>query len=312
MTRLIAQYRSLSQGVDGVTHRNARSESVPQASAAAAPSTVLINPRYERVVKRHGLDNFDRVMQWKGGRTVCRHANRDVARIEIEEDGQVVCLFLKREWQTYFKDRVRNWIEGIGWGTKSRREWHVIAAMIEARVGCAEPVVLAERSGFRPQGYIVLRGLVDAVLLRPYLKEHRGEMTVPQQRQLAAHLGREVARLHAAGINHPDLFSKHVLLSCKTGQLPEVCFIDLQRSSTRRVVSRASRVQDLASLDASLPPQLASHSDRLAFLQSYLSASASPLAIKEFASAIRRRSRKLQTRRKIREMREIPDVPLLA
>ena len=270
------------------------------------PSTILINPRYERLVRRHGLHDFDRVMHWHGGQMVGKHAKRDVEQIEVEEDGQKVRLYLKREWQTYLKDRFKNWLDGLGWGTKSRREWHVLGAMSEAGVGCADPVMVAERSGFRPQGYLILREITGTVLLGPFLADRRSRMTVRQRRQLAAHLGREVALLHAAGIDHPDLFSKHIMLGadCKHGELPRVWFIDMQRSSTRRHVSLAQRVQDLASLDATLPVELASATDRLTFLHSYLTVGPSSFGAAHLAVAIRRRSRKLQVRRKIRQMRE--------
>jgi tRNA A-37 threonylcarbamoyl transferase component Bud32 len=162
-----------------------------------------------------------------------------------------------------------------------------------------------ERSGFRPQGYLVLREIAGATLLGPFLAERRAGMTVRHRRELAAHLGREVARLHDAGIDHPDLFSKHILLIAgASGNVPQVSFIDMQRSCTRSAVSRAQRVYDLASLDATVPAHLASRSDRLAFLQSYLRGSSPPLPSAQMVSAICRRSRKLQSRRKIRAMRE--------
>jgi tRNA A-37 threonylcarbamoyl transferase component Bud32 len=271
------------------------------------PPTILINPRYERLVRRHGLHEFDRVMHWHGGRSVGKHSKRDVEQIEIEEDGTVIRLFLKREWQTYLKDRLKNWLHGLGWCIKSRREWHILQAMSEAGVGCAEPLVLGERRGFRPQGYLVLREIAHTMLLCPFLADRLARMTVRQRRQFAAHLGREVARLHAAGIDHPDLFSKHILLStdCKPVDLPQVWFIDMQRSSTCVMVSTVQRVQDLASLDATVSPQLASDSDRLTFLQSYCSVAPRVPDMKQLASSIRRRSCKLQSRRKIRAMREV-------
>jgi tRNA A-37 threonylcarbamoyl transferase component Bud32 len=271
------------------------------------PSTILINPLYEQLVRRHGLDDFDRVMHWHGARQVGRQLKRHIDEVEIEEDGRPVRLFLKREWQTYLKDRLRNWLAGLGWGTKARREWHVLMVMNEAGLGCAEPVVVAERAGFRPQGYLVLREIPDAVLLSTYLAEHRAAMGVDARRQLAAHLGREVARLHGSGIDHPDLFSKHILLTstCRPGQLPQVSFIDLQRSKTTRSVPVSQRVHDLASLDATLPPSLASNTDRLTFVHSYLSYGPPTLDAIDLANAVRRRSRRLRVRRKIRELLDI-------
>jgi tRNA A-37 threonylcarbamoyl transferase component Bud32 len=269
-------------------------------------SIILINPRYERLVRNHGLHDFDRVMRWHGGQQVGRHAKRDVAQIEIKEDGTVFRLFLKREWQTYLKDRFKNWIGGLGWGTKSRREWHILQAMSEAGVGCAEPLVFGERRGFRPQGYLVLREIAHTTLLCPFLAERGERMTVSQRRQFATHLGREVGRLHAAGIDHPDLFSKHILLSTERPlrEMPRVWFIDMQRSATQTTLSQVQRVQDLAALDATVHPHLASRSDRLAFLHGYLAVAPPTMNLLQFARFIRRRSGKLQSRRKIRAMRE--------
>lgn len=266
---------------------------------------ILINPRFETFVRRHGLDDFDRVMQWHGGEQIGRQARRHIDRIEFKEDGGKVRLFLKREWQTYLKDRFWNWLDGLGWGTKSRREWHVLMAMSDAGLGCAEPVVVAERPGFRPQGYLVLCEIPDAMLLCTYLAEHRATMTVERRRQFFAHLGREVARLHGVGIDHPDLFSKHILLTGgELGQLPRISFIDMQQSTTRRSVSVPQRAHDLAALDATLSADLASATDRLTLLQSYLSIGPSSLDLAHLAAVVRRRSRKLRSRRKIRELSE--------
>jgi tRNA A-37 threonylcarbamoyl transferase component Bud32 len=268
--------------------------------------TMLINPQYERLVRRHGLDDFERVMHWQGGQSVGRHAKRDIERITIDENGEPVRVFLKRERQTYLKDRLKNWIDGLGWGTKSRREWQALSAMTRAGVGCPEPLVIVERRGFRPQGYLVLREIPNVQLLGPYLAEWRGRTSTQERRQFAEHLGREVARLHAIGVNHPDLFSKHILLRGDEhpAASPRVWFIDMQRSSTQVRVSIRQRIQDIAALDATIAQRLASETDRLAFLRAYLAASdgEKPDAA-TMVSAVRRRSQKLQGRRKIREMR---------
>ena len=165
--------------------------------------------------------------------------------------------------------------------------------------------MVAEHCGFRPQGYIVVREIPSVDLLVPYLQQHRALLTVWKRRQLAAHLGREVARLHAAGIDHPDLFSKHVLLSEPepSDPLPHVYFIDMQRSSTRQCLSFIRRAHDLASLDATTPTRDATNTDRLAFLHSYLSIAFQAWDVDRFVRAIRGRSAKLSGRRKIRQMR---------
>jgi tRNA A-37 threonylcarbamoyl transferase component Bud32 len=273
----------------------------------------LVNPRYDQLVREHHLDDFDRMMRWHDGEKVGRHASRDATRFEIEQGGKVIRLFLKREWQTYFKDRLKNWVSGLGWSTKSRREWHVLQAMAEAGVGCAEPVVYVERQAFRPQAFLLLREISHTMLLCPFLAERMAPATVRRRHQFAAHLGREIARLHAAGIDHPDLVSKHVLLSVGSEQsaLPAVWFIDMQRSRTKATISGAQRVRDLASLDATVHPRLASETDRLALLDAYLSTGTLSADVREFIRAIRSRSRVLLRRSRFRALRNATyDEPL--
>ena len=296
-------------------------------------SICLINPRYESLVRRHGLDQFDRVMHWQGGRRMVSHPSRDVTQIDIEDTGETVRFYVKREWQTYAKDRITGWLLGRGWGTKARHEWRLLRAMADAGVSCAEPVVMVERGWVRPQGYLIVRAIPGAVELGHYLAEHRPAMSVRDRRRFAAYLGREVARLHEAGIDHPDLYSKHILLGeepaqretrdCRlriadcgsTGEfnpqstirnpqssLTPVCFIDMQRSSAAWPVSASRRVRDLAALDATLSTELASATDRVTFLGSYLNHTAARLDQAQTTRAIRRRAFELLRRRKIREM----------
>ncbi|MBI3462914.1 MAG: hypothetical protein HY000_07610 [Planctomycetes bacterium] len=266
-------------------------------------SICLINPRYESLVRRHGLDQFDRVMHWQGGRRMVSHPSRDVTQIDIEDAGETVRFYVKREWQTYAKDRVTGWLHDRGWGTKARHEWRLLGAMAAAGVGCAEPVVMVERGWIRRQGYLIVRAIPGAVELNHYLAEHRPVMSVRDRRQFAAYLGREVARLHEAGIDHPDLYSKHILLGeGPQSSLPLVSFIDMQRSSAERSVSASRRARDLAALDATLSRELASATDRAAFLGSYLSHTSVRLDQAQATKAIRRRAFELLRRRNIREM----------
>jgi len=300
----------------------------------------LINPRYEGLVRRHRLDDFEFVMHRLIGRRPGGHADRDVRGVDFDDDGGRVRLFVKREWKTSVRGRFMNWLAGYGRATRSRREWYVLTAMLESGIGCAEPVVYAERGIVRPLGYLILREIDGSTPLSDFLADRRTGMPVRSRRQLAAHLGHEVARMHEAGITHPDLYSKHIFLSdeksqcgtrnenrgtrsadCGTrdvrhapprlehSELPRVSFLDQQRGSIRWSVSLARRAVDLAALDSTLPADLASSSDRLTFLQSYLSHARPGLSVRDLVAAVRERSAKINDRAKIREMRELASSP---
>src|SRR2546427_11496156 len=113
-------------------------------------SIFLVNQRYESLVQHHELDQFDHVIRWHNGRRMVAHPSRDVTQIDLDDVGQPVRLYVKREWQTYLKDRLIGWLSGLGWGTKARREWQGLDAMRRAGLGCAEPVATAEGGPARP------------------------------------------------------------------------------------------------------------------------------------------------------------------
>jgi hypothetical protein len=68
--------------------------------------------------------------------------------------------------------------------------------------------------------------------------------------ELVERLGRILARLHASGIDQPDLFAKHVLVRPDSG---EVTILDWQRAKLRQEVSWRNRIRGLAALAASAP-----------------------------------------------------------
>lgn len=270
-------------------------------------SILQLNPRHKSLVRSHRLDDFDRVMGWPHAPAELGHATREVARVAIAAANEFGgAVFVKREWHTPWKDCLRNFVAGFGWGTKARREWRVLEALARAGVGCPEPIVLAERGGLRPRGYLMLGAIPDSHELGRYLAARGAGMTLRERRSLARQLGREIARMHDAGIDHPDLFAKHILLDGASP--PRVYFIDMQRSSLRRRVSVSRRLRDLAALDATVPRELASDRDRLALFKAYTEHARVPISRWHAIPSIERRSGLLARRRKIRAMQSAADL----
>ncbi len=293
---------------------------------------LLINPAYSELIREGGLDQFERMMNWADGQPLSWHAKRDAKFIRVESSGTTAELLLKREWRSYLKDRVEGLLTGYGWGVKGLREWHVLMAMQRAGLPTSQPVLFAQRGLLQPRGYLLIIKLPGAVQLTEYLRWNRPRLTVAERRELARRIGEAVARLHNAGINHPDLFAKHVLLVpaevtggnfCGTsgsGQLERqavtlkpaelaVTFVDLQRSSVGRHLSWRARCRDLAALAATTSAAMASQADRLACLRAYLAAARAAVAARRAVRLIRRRANRLLQRRKIAEMRCESDQP---
>ncbi|MBI3461950.1 MAG: hypothetical protein HY000_02680, partial [Planctomycetes bacterium] len=139
--------------------------------------------------------------------------------------------------------------------------------------------------------------------LNHFLAEQPFEDDAPRRTEFFDELGRSIARLHATGVNHPDLYSIHIHVARRASRW-QVWFLDFQRSTWRREIRLEMRVRDLAALAATLPERLADKHDRAALWDGYLAESKVGVRMSQLAAAIDRRSQRLLTRRKFWEIRE--------
>jgi tRNA A-37 threonylcarbamoyl transferase component Bud32 len=246
---------------------------------------VRINPRYRQSLHQQGLDQATAFLRLPGV-ILSGHPDRHVLRLD---SGAI----LKKEHRVPWRDRLVNAWAGYGWVSKSSRE----AATLEkiARAGLPGPKPLAHGEGTR-QAFLMLRdepGLID---LRVYLQEHPDE-----QLSVARALGHQLARLHAAGFEHGDLYCKHVLV----GPGPRFCFLDWQRAHQWKKLPWARRRRDLACLDATCPASVASKRVRLACLGAYCEHLTGP-PWQKCAAEVRRLSLRLQSKPRIRAMQCLP------
>jgi tRNA A-37 threonylcarbamoyl transferase component Bud32 len=227
------------------------------------------------------------------GVIVSGHPTRHVLRVEIGG----TAFILKKEHRVRWRDRVAGSWFGFGWVSKSVREARLLLALGDAGVSCPAVAAYGEDAG---RAFVLLRESAGMTELRALLRE----LSAADRRALAGALGRELARTHAAGVDHPDLYAKHVLVHRDAGAF-RFCFLDWQRSRRTTRVSWRRRLRDLAALDASLADDLAGDRERLRCLRAYLAAADGP-PWRHVAAAIRRRTAALLTRRKIRELRQPP------
>ena len=230
-----------------------------------------VNPRYRELLKRQGLKAPEDFLALPAV-IVSGHPDRNVARVSLgslqDKSGHRVGVtaYLKREHRLPWRDRLVNAWAGFGWCSKSYREALVLRAMREQGVGCPEFLAAGEdRFG---RAFLLVRELSEGVDLRVFLQgRHLAEPVV--RRHFARTLGEALARLHDAGFNHPDLYSKHVLVNPRYSA---VSLLDCQRSHRFRNLSWARRWHDLAALDATLTDELVAPRERLRCLRSYLRA----------------------------------------
>ena len=250
---------------------------------------VRIDPGCRDTLHQEGLVSAEDFLRLPGV-ILCGHPDRHVVRVEA---GKLQGALPQEEHRVPWRDRLANAWAGHGFVSTSTREAKVLHKLSHAGIPC--PEVVAHGAEGR-QAFLLLREQAGMMELRHYLGAY------PEQGlSIARALGRELAKIHAAGFQHGDLYTKHVLV----GPGPRFCFLDWQRSRQWRQVPWASRCRDLATLDATLPASLAAGRVRLACLRSYMGESVGS-SLKAFVKRIQRLSLKLQQKRRIRALRRLP------
>jgi hypothetical protein len=270
---------------------------------------VITNPGYREFLDRQELKSPDDFLSLQGV-VVSGHPDRHVVRVELGAGTDAVSAFLKREHRVPWKERIGNLLGGFGFVSKSIREARMLDSASRAGIGCAEWIAAGENS--RGQAFLLVRAVIGAVDLRAYLD--RLSPRPAARRRFLRTLGEAIARLHSAGFDHPDLYSKHILVQ-PGSEL--VHFIDWQRSRRVPSLGRWQRCHNLAALHATLADRLASPRDRLVCLRWYFESVESPATVRspssrrEWKAAIQTivgHANRLMTRRRILDLRHQPSI----
>jgi tRNA A-37 threonylcarbamoyl transferase component Bud32 len=239
-----------------------------------------------------------------GGVVVGGHRDRNVARVEIGTGPGRFAGFLKLEHRVAWKDRLANSRAGFGFVSKSLREAATLKALASRGLGGPDYVAAGEDG--RGRAFLLVREAAGFQDLRTFLREFR-QRPARARRGFARRLGESLARLHASGFVHGDLYSKHVLVH---PDRHEVRLVDWQRGRCRKRLKAVERWRDLAALNATLAEPLAEPRERLVFLRAYLCAAelrrgriGQRRIRRSPARIIRRLTQRLLSRRRIRELR---------
>lgn len=270
-----------------------------------------ILPGFQSLFHRHGMESARAFLDWTGI-LVNHHRHRQVERVTLlaaerpardmaESLAGASDYFLKKQFAVTWGERFHNAWVGFGWCATAVREGAMLQALARAGVPSPEVAALGEDG---KRAFLLTRAERELGDLRCLLHDLRDE---PARRRLAMALGRELARMHDAGFDHPDLFVQHILAGPHAESF-RFCILDWQRSRHRRRVSWRIRCRDLALLDATLLGALAGDRLRLRFLRAYRQAAGGqakpPLA--RLARAIRARAEALRQERRIREFAQMP------
>jgi len=255
---------------------------------------VEIMPAFDSLFQ--GWESAAPFLEWTGI-LVNRHRHRQVEDVNLPEAGSESTrgFFLKKEFAVTWHERFLNAWHGFGWCATAVREAAILIAAKEAGVGCADVVAFGEHER---SSFVLLRAESDMTELPTLASDtERGD--------LAESLGRALAKLHAAGFEHPDLFAKHILVEPATQR---ICILDWARARRRRSISWRTRLRDLAVLDATLNASSASDRWRLRCLRAYLKAIDGGPPLARTAAQIRGFAEAMCGKRNLREIAQ-PTTP---
>ncbi|MHC4064300.1 MAG: lipopolysaccharide kinase InaA family protein [Planctomycetota bacterium] len=235
--------------------------------AAEMDGRLLVDGAFAKAFTRAGLVRLDDLFDLEGGKRLDKASLpswRERVRFELPGTGP---LYLKRYARVPVGVQLRRILFGRAWQSTARIEWERMNWLAAAGIEAVKPVALGqEMTGPWERRSAVVSAAVPGESL---------ERTVgrgPWQRapeELIRSLAGFVARFHAAGYIHRDLYLSHIFVDTRGGQ-PRFCLIDLTRVIKPRWRRGRWIVKELASLDYSTPPRAATTTDRLRFLKAYL------------------------------------------
>ncbi len=195
-------------------------------------------------------------------------------------------VFVKR-WDY---DRLEVWLRGaLKWNFpvfSGPRELDNLVALAAAGLRVARPLAAGEETrGLRRRSFVALEALEGEPVDGPPPRAARARF------ELVRAVAALVARLHAAGFWHKDLYLGNVLRA-PDGALG---LLDCERVERREGGPPLRwRVKDLAAVDVSA--RWATRADRARFLRAYLGVARLDAAARRLAAAVRRKSARMSRR----------------
>lgn len=207
---------------------------------------------------------------WRDAEVVRATPDRRVLRIE----GPPVI------WVKHFRHRtLRGWAKALLRKSPAAREWGALQAVRRRGLPTPEPIGLGESGGIVKRESFLVTGELEGALPLDDLVRGKNRLTARQRWRLIAEVAALIRKAHDRGVYQRDLHLENFLVREGASEF-EVFLIDLQRVIIGRLLGPGPRWENLAVLHGGCAA--ASRTDRLRFLQAYLS---SPLP---FPSDVRR------------------------
>ncbi|HKB01400.1 MAG TPA: lipopolysaccharide kinase InaA family protein [Gemmataceae bacterium] len=200
----------------------------------------------------------------------------------------------------------RAWWRDFFRGWKARLEFDRARELASRGIATVEPLGWGRLPGaVRPDGSVLLtRALENTLPLDEHLIRHPPRSPA-DRRGIARQLGEFVAKLHSAGVAHPDLHPGNLLVRMDGGRI-RFFLIDLHDVRLGRPLDREARLQNLVLLNRWFQIR-ATRTDRLRFWRAYAGPAASPDDARRIERETDRSAVQLWASRDRRSMRDNRD-----
>ena len=249
------------------------------------------------------LADFDTLLHHEGDQRLTTHPARRAVR--IPGDAQRDAIFLKALLAVHPKDRLRSVLSFGRAPTPAMREWLMLHAFAGHGIATPVPLGIAEH---RPWGVPAASLLLLAPLPRRARRldlflDRRIRRNDPETWACIASV---LAKVHRAGLQHGDLYAKHVFLECLEAVLPDVYLeahlVDLQRAREYRRMTPARRARDLAALRATVPHAVLAPVAWRRVLRQYVAASPPGVTLRATDRAVEKARAKFARKERIVRM----------
>ncbi|HXG46109.1 MAG TPA: lipopolysaccharide kinase InaA family protein [Methylomirabilota bacterium] len=207
---------------------------------------VEINLAHAAALERNGFRRFEDFARATSVQVARSFPGRSTVRLELALDHTRLGAYLKR-YERGYRSREgawRRWLGGSATGDEARHEWETLLRLRAAGFPVPQPIAVGrERRRNAARSFLMTEEIPGGQEGDKYL----AALPPARRRHLLEAVAGFVARFHAAGFVHRDLYLCHVFV---TPAHPgwSLHLIDLQRVARPRWFRRRWIVKDLAAL----------------------------------------------------------------
>ena len=256
---------------------------------------LLVQQRWVELLSREGLGSFRDFMSTDKGQILGQRADRVRMRIELDNAEGKKVFYLKRYNRSGCIRRLFMSL-GVCSRSKGRRELTNICRMQKASLATLVVAAVGE-SGVNEGSFILVEELSGCQPLHEFMASFLANSDQAKmlrgKRELIRALAKYVKKLHAAGLDHRDLYLCHFFVRPEE-PVQSLRLIDLQR--IRRswgLQQRHGFIKDLAALNYSADHRDISRTDRFRFALEYFGTHRPNLRQRLFLRAVVRKTERI-------------------